>query len=73
MHFKCFLCLEKLPINNIEGYVLDFSLIKHAKTDPSKMYFDLSFQTDNKNVRAVCFSQENGNVVKNNPKMVPVA
>ena len=38
--------------------MLDISPIKHAKTDPSKTYFDLSFQTDNKNVTAVCFSQE---------------
>ena len=37
---------------------MDISPIKHAKTDPSKTYFDLSFQTDNKNVRAVCFSPE---------------
>ena len=57
LHFR----LEKQPINIIEGYVLDISPIKHAKTDPSKTYFDLSFQTDNKNVRAclrVCFSPE---------------
>ena len=38
--------------------MLDISPIKHAKTDPSKTYFDLSFQTDNNNVRAVCFSPE---------------
>ena len=38
--------------------MLDISPIKHAKTDPSKMYFDLSFQTDNNNVRTVCFSPE---------------
>ena len=37
---------------------MDISPIKHAKTDTSKTYFDLSFQTDNKNVRAVCFSPE---------------
>ena len=37
---------------------MDISPIKHAKTDSSKTYFDLSFQTDNKNVRAVCFSPE---------------
>ena len=58
MRFKCCFCLEKRPINNIEGYVLHISPIKHAKTDSSKTYFDLSFQTDNKNVRAVCFSPE---------------
>ena len=38
--------------------MLDISPIKHAKTDPSKTYFELSFQTDNNNVRAFCFSPE---------------
>ena len=56
MHFKCSFCLEKRQINNIEGYVLDISPIKHAKTDPSRTYFDLSFQADNNN--AVWFSPE---------------
>ena len=56
MHFKCSFCLEKRQINNIEGYVLDISPIKHAKTDPSRRYFDLSVQADNNN--AVWFSPE---------------
>ena len=38
--------------------MLDISPIKHAKIDRSKMYFDLSFQTDNSNVRTVCLSPE---------------
>ena len=38
--------------------MLDISAITHDKTDPSKTYFDLSFQTDNNNVRAACFSPE---------------
>ena len=37
---------------------MDISPIKHVKTDPSATYFDLSFQIDNKNVRAVWFSPE---------------
>ena len=48
-NFNCSFCLEKRLINNIEGYVLDILPLKHAKIDPSKTYFDLSFQADNNN------------------------
>ena len=50
--------LEKRPLEKIEGYVLQLSPIKKAKSDAAKKYFDLSFQTEEAHVRAVCFSPE---------------
>lgn len=43
--------------------MLDISSIKHAKSVPTKTYFDLCFQTDNKNLRAGFFLKKNGNIL----------
>ena len=47
---------------NIEGYVLNISPLKKAKTlskeNKPREYFDMTFQTEEKKVRAVCFSPD---------------
>ena len=50
--------LEKLPLQKVEGYVTQISEIKKAKTDISKSYFDITFQTETTAVRGVCFSPD---------------
>ena len=41
----------------MEGYVLELSPEKKAKASEVQ-YFDMSFQTENENITAVCFSPE---------------
>ena len=50
--------LEKHPLKKIGGYVLQLSPIKKVKSDATKNYFDLSFQTEKVHVLAVCFFPE---------------
>ena len=50
--------LGKRPLQKVEGYVTQISEIKKAKTDISKSYFDVMFQTETTAVRGVCFSPD---------------
>ena len=50
--------LEKRPLKKIEGYVLQLSRIKKAKSGAAKKYFDFSYQTQEAPVRTVCFSSQ---------------
>ena len=50
--------LEKRPLQKVEGYVTQISETKIAKTDISKSYFDMMFQTETTAVRGVCFSPD---------------
>ena len=64
---KVFEYREKRTYDKIEGYVLDISETRqkklkeedkrNPKEEPIK-YFELTFQTQNENLRAVCFSPE---------------
>ena len=59
--------IEKRTHDKSEGYVLDISEIKqkrlkeddkrNPKEEPIK-YFEMTFETQNENLRAVCFSPE---------------
>ena len=58
--------IEKRTHDKIEGYVLDISerrqkKLKEDKRNPKEepiKYFEMTFQTQNENLRAVCFSPE---------------
>ena len=50
--------LEKRPLQKVEGYVTQISEIKKAKTDISKSYFDMTFQTETTTICEVCFSPD---------------
>ena len=64
---RFFVAIEKRTHNKIEGYVLDISetrqkkLKEDDKRDPKQepiKHFEMTFQTQNENLRAVCFSPE---------------
>lgn len=50
--------LEKCPPQKVEDDVTQISEIKKPKTDISKSYFDVTFQTETTTVHGVCFSPD---------------
>ena len=64
--------IENCTHDKIEGYVLDIPEAKqkklkedrkrNPKEEPIK-YFEMTFQTQNENLRAVCFSSEKRKIV----------
>ena len=45
-------------MEKLEGYILHISTVKMAKSNSKTEFFDMNVQTEEKNVRAVCFSPE---------------